>query len=98
MSIWPAVCVPLEAYGSPNVWSRKSIPRDGSVCMSFREVGFRGSITWYGRLRGQPGSHRLKIEVIEKTFQVGSIEKQERRGWWVETGRVGKAPLPEVYR
>lgn len=45
--------------------------------MSFREAGFRGNMAWYGRLMGQPGSHRFKIEVIEKTFQVGIIEKQE---------------------
>lgn len=48
--------------------------------MSFRKVDFRGSMAWYGRLRGQPGSHQFKIEVIEKTFQVVIVEKQERRG------------------
>ena len=49
--------------------------------MGFWEVGFRGSTAWCGRLRGQPRSHRFRIEVMEdKTFQVGITEQQEPRG------------------
>lgn len=59
----------------------KAHPRRWSVCMGFGEVGFRGSTAWCGRLRGQPRSHRFRIEVMEdKTFQVRITEQQEPRG------------------
>lgn len=67
-------------------------PRRWPVCMGFREVSFRGSMAWCGRLRGQPHSHQFRVEVMEdkrhsrlelqsSRNQEGRLRPSHRRGW-----------------